>query len=128
MSARPFTLVCFAVKEEARSFNELAASRPDVKTLLTGIGPRNAEQSIRAAITARKPALVLSCGFAGGLRPGLASGAVVFSTDRESGLEPALLAAGAQPAKVYFVAEGGTTAEEKRTPLDGDNSAARENG
>ncbi len=114
MSARPFTLVCFAVKEEARSLNELAASRPDVKTLLTGIGPRNAEQSIRAAITARKPALVLSCGFAGGLRPGLASGAVVFSTDRESGLEPALLAAGAQPAKFHFVPKVATTAEEKR--------------
>src|SRR5258706_2208694 len=114
MSARPFTLVCFAVKEEARSLNELAASRPDVKPLLTGIGPRNAEQSIRAAITARKPALVLSCGFAGGLRPGLASGAVVFSTDRESGLEPALLAAGAQPAKFHFVPKVATTAEEKR--------------
>jgi len=114
MSAEPLTLVCFAVKEETRSFKELVASRPDVKTLLTGIGPRNAEKAIRAAITARKPGLVLSCGFAGGLRPGLVSGAVVFNADRESGLEPALLAAGAQPARFHFVPQVATTAEEKQ--------------
>ena len=113
MRAGPVTLVCFAVKEEARPFNELAASRPNVKTLLTGIGPRNAEQAIRAAITARRPGLVLSCGFAGGLRPGLVSGSVVFSADRESGLEPALLAAGARPGKFHCVPKVATTAEEK---------------
>jgi nucleoside phosphorylase len=85
-----------------------------VETLLTGMGSHNAEQAIKAAITVRRPGLVLSCGFAGGLRPGLESGAVVFGADRESGLEPALLAAGARPGKFHFVSKVATTADEKR--------------
>jgi nucleoside phosphorylase len=114
MRAGPVTLVCFAVKEEANPFKERAVALAQVETLLTGMGPRNAEQAIKAAITARRPGLVLSCGFTGGLRPELVSGAVVFGADRESGLEPALLAAGARPGKFHFVSKVATTADEKR--------------
>ena len=41
-------LVCFAVKEEAKVFQQLAAGCANVQVLLVGIGKRNAEQAIRA--------------------------------------------------------------------------------
>ena len=114
MTRAPFTLVCFAVKEEAKPFNQLIGSQPQIKTLLTGIGPRNADKAIRAALAQQKPDRVLTCGFAGGLRPDLAAGTVVFSADKETGLEPALLAAGARPARFHCVERVATTAEQKR--------------
>ena len=110
----PFTLVCFAVKEEAKPFTQLIGSKPHVRILLTGIGPRNAERAIRAALTQDKPERVLTCGFAGGLRPDLAAGTVVFSADKETGWEPALLAAGARPASFHGVERVATTVEQKR--------------
>ena len=92
-------LVCFAVKEEARAFQKLAGERGNLKVILVGMGKRNAERAIRAALAKERPQLVLTCGFAGGLRPDLAMGTVVFAADPETGLEPALLAAGAKPAR-----------------------------
>jgi adenosylhomocysteine nucleosidase len=114
MTQAPFTLVCFAVKEEAKPFNQLVGSQPQIKVLRTGIGPRNAEKAIRAALVQQKPERVLTCGFAGGLRPDLAAATVVFSADKETGLEPALLAAGARPARFHCVERVSTSAEQKR--------------
>ena len=108
------TLVCFAVKAEARPFQQLARSRLQVETLLTGIGPRNADRAIRAALNGRKPTAVLSCGFAGGLRPELAGGTIVFAADKATGWEPALLAAGAYPARFHGAERVATTAQQKR--------------
>lgn len=114
MRQGPLTLVCFAVKEEAGGFEPLARSRPQVKILLTGIGPRNAERALQAALSRQKPNAVLSCGFAGGLRPELAAGTVVFRVDKETGWERALLSAGARPARFHCVEHVASTAEEKR--------------
>jgi hypothetical protein len=95
------TFVCFALKEEAGPFRKMAAGKPDVSMLLTGIGRRNAEKSARdflnggasvlasrsqdlslkqarPASTLAPPNLVLTCGFAGGLNPELKLGDVVF--------------------------------------------------
>ena len=107
-------LVTFAVKEEAKPFHQLLGSPPHVRTLFTGIGPRNAARAIRAAFTEQRPDRVLTCGFAGGLRPDLTAGTVVFSADKETGWEPALLAAGARPARFHCVERVATTAEQKR--------------
>jgi nucleoside phosphorylase len=74
-------LVTFAVKEEAYAFQKLAGSRVDLRVLLTGIGQRNAEEAVRIALAGESPRLVLTCGFAGGLNPELATGTVVFSVD-----------------------------------------------
>jgi hypothetical protein len=57
--------------------------------------------------------LVLTCGFAGGLNPELASGQVVFHLDENTGLEAALRAAGAQPARFHCSGRVATTAAEK---------------
>ena len=107
-------LVCFAVKEEARAFQKLAGERDDLKVILVGMGKRNAERAIRAALAKDRPDLVLTCGFAGGLRPDLAMGTVLFAADPESGLEPALMAAGAKPARFHCADRVAATAEQKR--------------
>jgi len=101
------------VTEEAHPFQKLIGPRPDLRVLLTGIGQRNADRTIRGALAEQLPKLVLTCGFAGGLNPELATGAVVFSAD-DSSLTPALLAAGARPAKFHRAEKVAVTAEEKR--------------
>ena len=106
--------MCFAVKEEARAFRELVRERANIQVLLVGMGKRNAERAIRAALAEGQPQLVLTCGFAGGLRPELAMGTVVFAAEPETGLEPALLAAGAKPARFHCADGVAATAEEKR--------------
>ena len=103
-------LVCFAVKEEAQTFVPPA----NVKTLLTGMGRRNAEEAFRRAFQTDIPRLVLTCGFAGGLKPELAKGAVIFSVDDDERLESVLLEAGAKPGSFHCVETVVTTAEQKR--------------
>jgi len=97
-------LVCFALKEEAAPFWKMAAGKSGISILITGIGRRNAEKSVREFLNSCRsrgnetqskniletphvvsydPNLVLTCGFAGGLNPDLKPGDVVFDlTDR----------------------------------------------
>ena len=82
--------------------------------MLVGMGKRNAERVIRAALAEERPVLVLTCGFAGGLRPDLTLGTVVFDAEPEAGLEPALLAAGAKPARFHCTDRVAATAAEKQ--------------
>ena len=101
-------LFCFAVEQEAKF-----VAQPRREILLTGIGRVNAERALRRALKPQPPQLVLSCGFAGGLNPLLGSGTVVFSTDEETGLSPALLAAGACPVRFHCSDRVAITAAEK---------------
>ncbi len=107
-------LVCFAVKEEGRFFQKLTAETKSIRVLLTGIGSRNAEKAIRAVLETERPSLVISSGFAGGLRPDLASGTVVYTADAETGLEPPLLAAGARRVRFQCTGRVAATAVEKK--------------
>lgn len=107
-------LVCFAVKEEARAFWELSKGQGNVKIILVGMGKGNAERAIRAALAKGQPQLVLTCGFAGGLRPELTTGTVLFAADAETGLESAFLAAGARKARFHCTEGVAATAEQKR--------------
>ena len=119
-------LICFAVKEEGRFFKPEAGSQQQIQTLLTGIGRYNAEKSIRKLLAQQNPGLVLSCGFAGGLRPDLAAGSVVFSVDDATSLERSLLAAGARPGRFQCVDRVATTAEQKRALWQATNADAVE--
>ncbi len=113
MHEPPQVLVCFAVKEEASFLESWAKAQPHIRTLITGMGQRNAEACVRSTLSASRPKLVLSAGFAGGLRPGLGHGTVIFSGAEETGLEPALLKAGAQPARFHFSDRVATSPQEK---------------
>ena len=108
------TLVCFAVKEEARFFKPGAKSQDQIQILLTGIGQRNAKRALEAALATRIPRLVLTCGFAGGLQSDLVTGTVVFAVDPETALESPLRNAGAHPARFQCADRVATTAAEKR--------------
>jgi len=137
------TLVCFALKEEAAPFRKIAAGKPGIFILLTGIGRRNAEKSVReflaggASVPASwlvsglaPPELVLTCGFAGGLDPDLRPGEAVFEMPLAPSLSPPgeesvsgrtgeglfakLLTVGAKPAKFFCADKIATTVAEKK--------------
>ena len=126
--AKGEALVCFAMKEEAGPFRKIVAEKSGVSILIVGIGRQNAEKSIRDFLagadgaagqtrpseTPRSPALVLACGFAGGLNPVLKLGDVLFESADEN-LRVRLLSAGVKPA-VFFCADRiATTVAEKQT-------------
>jgi adenosylhomocysteine nucleosidase len=110
----PRTLVCFAVKEEARPFQKLAAERTDLQVVLTGMGQRQAERTLRVILATEQPELVVSSGFAGGLRPELTTGAILFAVEGQPELQTALTAAGARPGRFHCVERVAATAALKR--------------
>jgi nucleoside phosphorylase len=101
-------LICFAVKEEA----EFLGPTP-FQTLITGIGRRKALVSLRVALARVRPAILLSCGFAGGLKPHLRRGTIVFDEDSEVRLGDMLEAAGAVRGKLHCSEKLIPTAREK---------------
>jgi nucleoside phosphorylase len=108
------TLVCFAVKEEARHFKRLVYGCPFTRILMTGMGKRNALRTVGQAFVQHRPQCVITAGFAGGLISELPHGTVVFSADEGMALEPALREAGARPAHFYCADRVITTAAQKR--------------
>jgi adenosylhomocysteine nucleosidase len=106
-------LVCFPLKEEAAPFRKIAAAQPGVQILLTGIGRENSQRRVSEAIARQAPGLVLTCGFAGGLRPDLALGTVLFQTETP-GLASALATAGAVAARFHCAQRIAVTAAEKQ--------------
>lgn len=108
------TLVCFALEAEATPFRKISADKPGVSLLVTGIGRRNADRSVREFLAAHSPERVLTCGFAGGLNPDLQLGDVLFeigSRKLEIGIQ--LVAAGAKPAKFFCADQVAVTVGEK---------------
>src|SRR5947207_14711112 len=81
-------VVTFAMKEESRPFQKVIGPRQDLRVLLTGIGRQNAEKAIRKLLAEHSPQLLLTCGFAGGLKPALPAATVAFSTEQESSTSP----------------------------------------
>lgn len=112
-----FTLLSFALKEEAAPFRKIAAGRSGIFILITGIGRQNAEKSVREFLTTHSSKRVLTCGFAGGLNPDLKLGEVVFQTPDEN-LRAKLLAAGAKRAEFFCADRVATTVAEKKKLRD----------
>lgn len=104
-------LVLFAVREEAKHFQPPPGVECTV--VVSGIGRRNAERALLGALESFKPELVLTCGFAGGLNPGLANGTIAFEADEGFPLAPALPQAGARPVKFFCSDRIVVTTEEK---------------
>jgi nucleoside phosphorylase len=114
MSDPALMLVCFAVKEEGRFFKPVAQACAQVKVLITGMGQANARRAVEAVLKTVRPALVLSCGFAGALKPELKTGDIVFSAEPNSPLDAVLTASGAKASKFYCANRVATTAREKQ--------------
>ncbi len=112
MNRETQSLVCFALKEEAIPFQNLAADLPEVHRLITGIGRVNAESKLRSFLENCRPRFVLTCGFAGALNSQLAIGDVVFATGDAMLLER-LGRSGARPASFHCSARVAVTAAEK---------------
>jgi len=106
-------LVCFAMKEEKTAFQKIVDHNAGVFILVTGIGKKNAEKSVRDFLAGKTPARVLSCGFAGALVSDLSIGAVVFETD-DARLREQLTAAGARAVKFHCADRIATTSREKK--------------
>jgi adenosylhomocysteine nucleosidase len=112
MDSSLVTLVCFAVKEEAKYF--VPSMLPGgADTLITGMGQKNTADSIRKALAKNRPGLVVTAGFAGGLNPKLSFGTVVFEADSETGLANRLQASGAVPVRFHCAERVAVTAAEK---------------
>lgn len=107
-------LVCFAVKEEAKFFFPRRSRAGAIQAWVTGMGRKNAAESLREAVAAVQPERVLTCGFAGGLNPALPLGTVVFDHDFDSGVSDALTELGAVPTKFHCSKRVAITAAEKR--------------
>ena len=107
-------LVCFAVKEEAKFFLPRPSRGGSMQAWITGMGRKNAAESIREAVAAVQPERVLTCGFAGGLNPALALGTVLFDHDFDVGVAEPLTELGALPARFHCSKRVAITAEEKR--------------
>jgi nucleoside phosphorylase len=106
-------LVCFAVKEEAKFLQGALKSDP-WQIVITGMGKKNAAESVRKAIADIKPRLVITSGFAGGLNPNLKWGSVVFDEDAEAGLTPQLLKRHAIAVRFHCADHVAVTAAEKQ--------------
>jgi nucleoside phosphorylase len=102
-------IVCFALRQEAKGLAEGGGWRK----LITGMGRRNAEASIRGALAATRPRLVITAGFAGGLNPALRFGTVLFDEDEATGLGSKLLKAGAVRARFHCADRVAATIAEK---------------
>lgn len=100
--------------EEAGPFKKQCGER--VPVFFTGIGRFNAEKAVRDYLKNQSPGLLFTCGFAGGLEPGLKVGDVVYELSVNIGdsLKAKLTAAGARPAKIVCVDKIATTAKEKQ--------------
>jgi len=105
-------LICFALEKEAAPFRRLASAKPGVSILITGIGRESAETAVGKVSALDQAALVLTCGFAGGLNPELKIGDVLFETDQPA-LREKLTSAGAKPAKFLCAARIAVTVAEK---------------
>jgi adenosylhomocysteine nucleosidase len=117
------TLVCFAVREEAKYFRPANAN---CRVVVSGIGKANAERALLKSIEDEPPRLVLTCGYAGGLNPRFKHGDVLFDADAGSTFAHAFANIGAMPAKFHCADRIIATTAEKRTLFQTTNADAVE--
>ena len=122
----PNILVCFAVKEEANPFRKKIRGAIGIEVLVTGMGRRNTGLAIAKALARSRPDAVLTAGFAGGLRPGVKLGTVLFQTPPDTGLERVLIESGGQRGRIICGDRVASTAGEKRRLFAATNADAVE--
>jgi len=107
-------LVCFAVKQEAAPLKRRLPADTQVRVLLTGVGLRKARETVLRALNEDSlPELVLTSGFAGGLKKDLSRGMVVFEAGERFRWKKALQEAGATECSFHCAERVAGTAQEK---------------
>lgn len=105
------TLVCFAVREEAKHFHPGPSQHCLVH--ITGMGQNNARAAIAKALTSCSPQLVLTCGYAGGLNPKLQRGDIVFDAESHGNLAKRLIDLGAHAGTFHCAGQIAVSAAAK---------------
>jgi adenosylhomocysteine nucleosidase len=100
------------MREEAKFFHPPPLAHK-VHTLLTGVGPKNARAAMQKALEGIRPDLVLSSGFAGGLRLGLPAGTILFSADSSPDVQPTLVELGGLAGRFICSTRIAATTQEK---------------
>jgi nucleoside phosphorylase len=113
MTAPNQFLICFAVKEEAAPFRPLAANRPEIRILVSGMGTKNARRAFEKALQEGVPACVITSGYAGGLNPSVGPETVVMDASADFPLTPKFLQAGARIGTYHCAEKVAITAKEK---------------
>ena len=108
------TLVCFAVREEAKAFKRSVEANPAIEIVITGMGRVNAQKAITNALGRIRPQAVVTAGFAGGLDPELSRGTVLFDADKTTDVFNSLRKAGARPARFHCAEQVVSTAQQKQ--------------
>jgi nucleoside phosphorylase len=106
-------VVLTALPREAAPLLAYARTEPRLLLRVTGVGRARAEQAIATILRECPPALVITAGFAGGLRPGLPVGTVLFEADAALPLAAFLQQAGAMPGRFHCTERMLITAREK---------------
>ena len=86
---------------------------PEVTVAVTGMGMKNARQTAEVVIRRAKPAIIWTCGYAGGLDPQLTLGDLVFDADAQFSLVDAVLKVGGKRARLVTVDTVAVTQAEK---------------
>ena len=127
MTASPIkTLVLFAVREEMKHFDFYTAQEHGIRGGVVGMGEKNAIQSTVNALNKYAPELILTCGFAGGLRPDIPPGRVLYCGAYSPAWEDRLLKAGARPGTFHTSKRIAVTAGEKSELFNKTNADAVE--
>lgn len=104
-------LICFAGRTESRFFRR---RRPNVSVLHTGMGRRNAKAALEDCLAKRRPELIITSGFAGGLNPELRVHELLFEKSGEHPLFDGLANLPFREGRFCCHDRIAVTAEEKR--------------
>ena len=86
---------------------------PELTVVVTGMGMNNARQTAEIILRQAKPAIVWTCGYAGGLDPRLGVGDLVFAADPQFPYADSLLKNGWKRARFVTVETVAVTQAEK---------------
>ena len=103
-------LICFADPSESQVLRRV---RPDLSLLHTGMGKLNAQKALANYLLSKRPKMILSSGFAGGLNPSLTVGSLLYESDSNHPLSSSLKSLDIKAGKFHSAEKVATTAGEK---------------
>ncbi len=109
-SSRQHVLVCFADPSESGALRKL---RPDLRILHTGMGTGNTSRALHTYLGTARPDLIVSSGFAGGLRPNLGTGCLVWEPGPHASSVPLTIPSSAKKGSFHHSSQIVITASEK---------------